>query len=371
MSSTKKPYRFNNKDVVVKAENALYNGDIANVENAEDAIDNLNGRVAKLELGGGGGSYNNPFSGKEIAFIGDSFTAPDQWTSRMCNLLGAAKGYNAATSGCTWKRRIDGNVVNSAYARARALKAYYDNQAKKPDYIIVVMGTNDAINMSSSGWKIGDIDYGIVRVRTRLRAVVDPEQPEDTTEHNGRIYYDSSKGMFVNEILPDANGKAQLYSYTRYAHTDLTTAFPVDVMRQTPLLSPETYIYDAACDSSIASENVPTSKSGVLDTEYITGGIQATLLYLMYYFSDAVIKIGYTPAGAIHSFQRLNNIHAVCTRLQEVAEMYGIGYIDTLKCGISVFAEGQGYDYFAGSHPTAAGQQRIGEYMARIMLNNV
>lgn len=53
---SKKPYRINNKDVVVKAENALYtNTDMQDVADAKGALDNLNERVGELEEGGGGG----------------------------------------------------------------------------------------------------------------------------------------------------------------------------------------------------------------------------------------------------------------------------------------------------------------------------
>ncbi len=46
MSNTKKPYRINNKDVVVKAENVLYNGSgVENVENVEQAIDSIKGEI--------------------------------------------------------------------------------------------------------------------------------------------------------------------------------------------------------------------------------------------------------------------------------------------------------------------------------------
>lgn len=46
---SKKPYRINNKDVVVKSENAVYDGNISGVDNAQDAIDNLDERVLELE----------------------------------------------------------------------------------------------------------------------------------------------------------------------------------------------------------------------------------------------------------------------------------------------------------------------------------
>lgn len=50
---SKKPYRINREDVVVKAENALYtNNGMAGVADAKGALDNLQGRVASLEQGG-------------------------------------------------------------------------------------------------------------------------------------------------------------------------------------------------------------------------------------------------------------------------------------------------------------------------------
>lgn len=52
---SKKPYRINGKDVVVKAENAVYaNTNMPNVADAKGALDNLNERVGELEENGGG-----------------------------------------------------------------------------------------------------------------------------------------------------------------------------------------------------------------------------------------------------------------------------------------------------------------------------
>lgn len=56
---SKKPYRINNKDVVVKAENAVYaNTDMPNVADAKGALDNLNERVGELEENGDGGGIS-------------------------------------------------------------------------------------------------------------------------------------------------------------------------------------------------------------------------------------------------------------------------------------------------------------------------
>lgn len=70
--TTKKPYRINNQDVVVKATNAVYNGTISGVDNAQSAIDSLAGRVAAVEQGNVFGA-----NGKvqlRMLFIGNSLT---------------------------------------------------------------------------------------------------------------------------------------------------------------------------------------------------------------------------------------------------------------------------------------------------------
>lgn len=71
MSTNKKPYRINGKDVVVLAENAVYNGSIEGVTDAQSAIDNLDSRLQVVEGEGGGGS-GTPSSLK-ILTIGNSF----------------------------------------------------------------------------------------------------------------------------------------------------------------------------------------------------------------------------------------------------------------------------------------------------------
>lgn len=67
MSEGKKPYRINGKDIVVLAENAVYNGNIEGVTDAQSAIDNLDSRLQVVEGGGGGDGT------LKILSIGNSF----------------------------------------------------------------------------------------------------------------------------------------------------------------------------------------------------------------------------------------------------------------------------------------------------------
>ncbi len=110
----------------------------------------------------------------------------------------------------------------------------------------------------------------------------------------------------------------------------------------------------------------------VINNANITAGIQATLLYLKTRFPDAIIKVGYTPAGVIHSGENLLVTYRqqFMQRLEEVCAMYGVSMIDSYTCGISQYVSADA-PYMSGSHPSDAGQQRIGEYMARLMLNNL
>lgn len=94
---SKKPFRINGKDVVIKAENVLYtNNGMAGVADAKGALDNLNDRVEELEENGGGGSSvvvegsavpmtNNDKVAFNIqrVFIKDNFVASSSWDIKM------------------------------------------------------------------------------------------------------------------------------------------------------------------------------------------------------------------------------------------------------------------------------------------------
>ena len=85
----------------------------------------------------------------------------------------------------------------------------------------------------------------------------------------------------------------------------------------------------------VNSETIGTASGNVNPSGSITGGIQATLITLKNAFPNAIIKIGYTPAGYIHDgFNLIANVEALCNRLKELAYIYGVGYIETRDCGI-------------------------------------
>lgn len=120
-----------------------------------------------------------------------------------------------------------------------------------------------------------------------------------------------------------------------------------------------------------------TIGSGGIDVTTFTGGMQAVLKTLKDNFTTAIIKVGFTP-GAMQflatSSTVMSRMETYIARMKEVATLYGVGYIETRATGMCriVASEYNAYATSAGdAHPNAAGQQRIGEYMARILLSNM
>ena len=91
----------------------------------------------------------NPLANKEIAIMGDSFTAGagnTTWHAQMCAILGAKAGKSAAGNGGRWEitAMTGGGYWPSAYEQAQALVTAYGESA--PDYVLIVLGTNDINN---------------------------------------------------------------------------------------------------------------------------------------------------------------------------------------------------------------------------------
>lgn len=110
----------------------------------------------------------------------------------------------------------------------------------------------------------------------------------------------------------------------------------------------------------------------------VTAGLQSAISILKKNFSDSIIKIGFTPSGVQYITAYLSSHWSVyksyIERMKDVCAMYGVDYIDTLACGCSAYISEDVTNYMAGGsdhHPSSAGRQRIGEYMARIMLSNL
>lgn len=129
------------------------------------------------------------------------------------------------------------------------------------------------------------------------------------------------------------------------------------------------------------SETIGTEEGNVNPNGSITGGIQATLIRLKNAYPNAIIKIGYTPAGYIHdAYDTLYKVEQLIDRLKELSHIYGVGYIETRDCGICKWMEADLHAYTgrvtdgvwsSTGHPSGAGQIRIGHYMARIMMSNL
>lgn len=209
---------------------------------------------------------------KLIAVIGDSFSAPGAWQSRMNQILGSLTS-NAAKSGGRWAST---DPSTDAYRQATGLVSYYANAERKPDYILCVLGVNDVNNAVT----LGDIVY---------------------------------------------------------------------------------------------SDTIGTG-SGEIDYSTFTGGIQAVLTVLKNNFPNAIIKVGFTPAGMMYLAANgtiTERTETYLQRLQYIANLYGVGYLETRACGICRIVTSEFNMFKSDGHPNSDGHNRIGEYMARLMLSNL
>ena len=101
------------------------------------------------------------------------------------------------------------------------------------------------------------------------------------------------------------------------------------------------------------------------------GGMQATIARLQNAYPDAVIYVGWTPAGGNCNWTTsAAKVEEYIGVMKEVCLMYGVEYIETRTCGISKYSDIYA-DYWeagtAGGHPTDDGHIAIGRYMARIV----
>ncbi len=106
------------------------------------------------------------------------------------------------------------------------------------------------------------------------------------------------------------------------------------------------------------------------DLTTFTGGVQACLNYLQNNFPAAGIAIGYTPASLQGVNYAADNVYI--ERIKVVAELYGVVYIDTKPCGMTILSSAYSsyYESASGGHPQTKGQYRIGSYMARQLFAN-
>lgn len=117
-------------------------------------------------------------------------------------------------------------------------------------------------------------------------------------------------------------------------------------------------------------EIVKSNSISDFDLTTYTGGMQACLNYLQNNFPNAIIYVGWTPAGANCNFGEADTAAPFVERMKEVCLMYGVEYIETRTCGITKYSDIYA-DYWEngtnGGHPTGVGQQKIGAYMTRLM----
>ena len=133
--------------------------------------------------------------------------------------------------------------------------------------------------------------------------------------------------------------------------------------------------------TQMTDADMVTALDTLYDFDTFSGGAQAALVYLRSRFPDAIIKIGWTPAGQQYLRNQITTAHAFSTlysyldRLKTLALMYGVQYIDTFNMGIAPWMASERAKYQKGvydEHPTDdLGQKRIGDYMARLLLSNL
>ena len=106
------------------------------------------------------------------------------------------------------------------------------------------------------------------------------------------------------------------------------------------------------------------------DLTTYTGGMQACINYLQNNFPDAVIYVGWTPAGANCNFVSASAAETYIERMKELCLMYGVEYLEVRTCGITKYSAAYAGCFemgTGGGHPTNAGHLKIGEYMARLI----
>ena len=105
------------------------------------------------------------------------------------------------------------------------------------------------------------------------------------------------------------------------------------------------------------------------------GGMQATIARLQNTYPDAVIYVGWTPAGGNCNWSTAAaEVDKYIKIMKEVCLMYGVKYIETRTCGITKYSDAYSDCWESGTgggHPTEMGHIVIGKYMARIVSSTV
>ncbi len=111
--------------------------------------------------------------------------------------------------------------------------------------------------------------------------------------------------------------------------------------------------------------NTESAHGLIIDKAHKIAGMQATFLYLMDKFPDATILVSNTPGGWFHSQGYDSWVRCFEENLKMVCKFYGIEYLDAYYC-VPVSAANT-----AGGHPTDIGHQRIGDFMASLLLSRL
>lgn len=111
------------------------------------------------------------------------------------------------------------------------------------------------------------------------------------------------------------------------------------------------------------------------DRSTFAGGMQSTIARLQNAYPDAIIYVGWTPAGGNCNWSTAAaEVDKYIEIMKEVCLMYGVKYIETRTCGITKYSDAYSDCWESGTgggHPTEKGHIAIGKYMARIVSSTV
>lgn len=165
-------------------------------------------------------------------------------------------------------------------------------------------------------------------------------------------------------------------SGTGFANQTLKSAYKQAQEFVTTYANPDAFIIAMGTNdnNTTIDDIVDVNSVSAMTTEQIgtyTGGMQACILYLQEHYPNARILIGWTPANGFWSSgtytEYTAKMDAHVAKMKEIAEWYGVEYIETRSCGFTrkntIYADYWGAD----NHPNAKGHHKIAQYMTMLM----
>lgn len=440
MSETRKPTQMGIngvfEDIIVDAENALYDGTGAGGgDNVKSALNNLKSRVSSLEQGGssgGGGSSSDKIAYLEslveqrtlnveyeeggngwrthghavgTTYTGDEFVN-DGYNPQVRASIAVTKGdiitiWGQTNGYCGLYLLVDGDniiiekapdgsskvvteesptIVNVSadgilYINSKAVSGTYGairsykgvalatplkDGMMSAAQVSALMQVNPYVNKEIA--VMGDsftTGNGPATWFFQMCALLGAKVGKNVAIDGGRWIQSSESGRWAYE---QAQALVTYYQGLNTAPDYVLICLGTNDINNNPS-------YGTLVNSSTIGSAGTTNPSEI-DPATVIGSMQATYITLKTAFPNAIIKCGYTPAGYIHDdFNKIDNVETLCQTMRKVGLAYGVGYVETRACGIAPYWSGDS-GFYGGGHPSANGNTRIAQYMARILMSN-